>query len=160
TSRLYRRLVFDERIATDVSAAQNSREIGGFLQITATAAPGHALDEVERAVIQEVECLGADGPTSDEMERGRVQAEAQFVFRLQTVGGFGGKADQLNAYNVFLKNTGFFDRDLARYQAATPQSLQASIGTYLLQAPRVTLSVVPRGRTGLAVPDSTPAHVS
>jgi len=160
TSRLYRRLVFDERIATDVSAAQNSREIGGFLQITATAAPGHALDEVERAVIQEVKCLGADGPTSDEMERGRVQAEAQFVFRLQTVGGFGGKADQLNAYNVFLKNTGFFDRDLARYQAATPQSLQGSIGTYLLQAPRVTLSVVPRGRTGLAVPDSTPAHVS
>ena len=160
TSRLYRRLVFDERIATDVSAAQNSREIGGFLQITATAAPGHALDEVERAILQEVERLGADGPSADEMERGRVQAEAQFVFRLQTVGGFGGKSDQLNAYNVFLKDPGYFDRDLARYQAATLQSLQGSIATYLLQAPRVTLSVVPRGRTGLAVPDSTPAHVS
>ena len=40
TSRLYRRLVFDERIATDVSASQNSREIGGFVQIAATAAPG------------------------------------------------------------------------------------------------------------------------
>ena len=43
TSRLYRRLVFEERIATDVSAGQNSREIGGFFQITATAAPGHTL---------------------------------------------------------------------------------------------------------------------
>ena len=79
---------------------------------------------------------------------------------LQNVGGFGGKSVQLNAYNVFLKDPGFFDRDLARYQAATPQSLQGSIGTYLLHAPRVTLSVVPRGRTSLAVPDSTPAHVS
>ena len=47
TSRLYRRLVFDERIATDVSAAQNSREIAGFFQIAATAAPGHTLGEIE-----------------------------------------------------------------------------------------------------------------
>jgi zinc protease len=160
TSRLYRRLVFEERIATDVSAAQNSREIGGFLQITATAAPGHALAEVERVVLEEVERLAADGPSEDEMDRGRVQAEAQFVFRLQTVGGFGGKSDQLNAYNVFLKDPGYFDRDLARYEAATLQSLQGSIETNLVNAPRVTLSVVPRGRTGLAVPDSTPAHVS
>ena len=37
------------------------------------------------------------------------QAEAQFVYRLQTVGGFGGKSDQLNAYNVFLRDPSFFD---------------------------------------------------
>ena len=54
TSRLYRRLVFEERIATDVSASQNSREIGGFLQIAATAAPGHALGELERAILEEI----------------------------------------------------------------------------------------------------------
>ena len=100
TSRLYRRLVFEERIATDVSAAQNSREIAGFLQIASTAAPGHTLEEIERAVLEEIERLGAEGPRDEEMERGRVQAEAQFVFRLQTVGGFGGKSDQLNAYNA------------------------------------------------------------
>ena len=103
TSRLYRRLVFEERIATDVSASQNSREIGGYLQLAATAAPGHTLGELERAILEEIGRLGAGGPTDDEIERGRVQAEAQFVFRLQTVGGFGGKSDQLNAYNVFLR---------------------------------------------------------
>ena len=54
------------------------------------------------------------------MERCLAQAEAHFVFRLQTVGGFGGKSDQLNAYNVFLDEPGFFDRDLARYRQATP----------------------------------------
>ena len=48
TSRLYRRLVYDQRIATDVSAAQNSRESGGFVQMAATAAPGHTLAELER----------------------------------------------------------------------------------------------------------------
>ena len=160
TSRLYRRLVFEEKIATDVSAAQNSREIAGFLQIASTAAPGHTLEEIERAVLEEIERLGAEGPRDEEMERGRVQAEAQFVFRLQTVGGFGGKSDQLNAYNVFVNDPGYFESDFARYKAATAGSLNHSVDTYLRHSPRVTLSVVPRGQLGLAIPDSTRADVS
>ena len=117
TSRLYRRLVFEERIATDVSASQNSREIGGFVQVAATAAPGHTLGRARaRSIVEEIARLAADGPTDDEIERGRVQAEAQFMFRLQTVGGFGGKSDQLNAYNIFLGDPAYFERDLARYQ--------------------------------------------
>src|SRR5512144_2482220 len=94
TSRLYKRLVFDERIATDVSASQNSREMSGYTQIVATAAPGHSLGELEDVVLDEMRRLIDAGPTADEMERGRAQAEAQFIFRLQTVGGFGGKSDQ------------------------------------------------------------------
>src|SRR5262249_37214737 len=80
TSRLYKRLVFDTRIATDVSATQNSREIGGFAQLTATAAPGHTLAELEAAIVEELSRLAQEGPTDDEIERGRIQAEAQFVF--------------------------------------------------------------------------------
>src|SRR5262249_4796736 len=112
TSRLYKRLVFEERIATDVSASQNSREMAGYTQVAATAAPGHALGEIEAVVLDEIERLKTSGPTEDEMQRGRVQAEAQFIYRLQTVGGFGGKSDQLNAYNVFLNDPAFFERDL------------------------------------------------
>ena len=160
TSRLYRRLVFDERIATDVSAAQSSREIAGFLQIVATAAPGHRLAEVERVILDEVERLSTDGPRDEEMERARVQAEAQFMFRLQTVGGFGGKSDQLNAYNVLAGDPAYFDRDLARYQTATARSLKQAVEQHLRRRPRVTLSVVPRGGHALAVPDSMPAVVS
>jgi zinc protease len=160
TSRLFKRLVFDERIATDVSASQNSREIGGFLQLVATAAPGHTLAELERAMLEEIARLSAGGPTAEEIERGRVQAESQFVFRLQTVGGFGGKSDQLNAYNVFVGDPAYFDRDLARYQHATETSVGQAVARYLVPERRVTLSIVPRGRLELAVPDSTPAVVS
>jgi len=160
TSRLYRRLVFDERVATDVSASQNSREIAGYTQITATAAPGHSLGELERAILEEIARLAAEGPTDEEIERGRVQAEAQFMFRLQTVGGFGGKSDQLNAYNVFLKDPAYFDRDLERYQVVTKSSLRASVNTYLDPAARVTLSIVPQGRPQLGAPDSATAVVS
>ncbi len=160
TSRLYKRLVFRERIATDVSATQNSREIGGFAQLTATAAPGHALVELEAAILDEIARLAADGPTDDEIERGGVQAEAQFVFRLQTVGGFGGKSDQLNAYNVFLGDPGYFDRDLERYRAVTKGSLRHAVERFLSPASRVTLSIVPKGRLELAIPDSVGAVVS
>ena len=160
TSRLYKRLVFDQRIATDVSASQNSREIGGFVQVAATAAPGHSLEEIDQVIGEEIARLALDGPTDDEIERGRVQAEAQFIFRLQTVGGFGGKSDQLNAYNVFLDDPAFFDRDLARYRAVTKASLGEAMARYLDHDRRVALSVVPRGRTALGLPRSTPAVVS
>jgi len=147
TSRLYKRLVFDERIATDVSASQNSREMGAFAQLTATAAPGRTLAELERAILEEI-------------ARGRVQAEAQFVFRLQTVGGFGGKSDQLNAYNVFLGDPAYFERDLERYHAVTGESLRGAVARFLDPDRRVTLSVVPHGRLDLAIPDSIRAEVA
>jgi zinc protease len=89
-----------------------------------------------------------------------VQAEAQFMFRLQTVGGFGGKSDQLNAYNIFLKDPGYFERDLARYRAVTATSMRDVVARYLHGRPRVVLSIVPRGRTEDAIADSTPADVS
>jgi len=69
TSRLYRRLVFEERIATDVSASQNSREAGSFFQIVATAAPGRTLAEVERAIIKELTAFLDTGPTAKELDR-------------------------------------------------------------------------------------------
>jgi zinc protease len=160
TSRLYRRLVFDERLATDVNASQNSREMAGYAQITATAAPGHTLAELERAIFEEIARLAADGPTDEEIDRGRVQVETQFVFKLQTVGGFGGKSDQLNAYNVLLKDPAYFDRDLERYQLVTKSTLQEAASRYLDPARRVTLSIVPEGRTALAAPGSELAVVS
>jgi zinc protease len=160
TSRLYKRLVFDERIATDVSASQNSREIGGFLQVAATAAPGHTLAEIERGISEEIARLVSDGLTDDELDRGRVQAESQFMMRLQTVGGFGGKSDQLNAYNIFVGDPAYFTEDLVRYQVATKESIQRVTAQYIAANNRVTLSVVPRGRTELAVPDSSPVVVS
>jgi zinc protease len=160
TSRLYRRLVYDERIATDVSASQNSRELSGFVQLAATAAPGHTLAELERVIVEEIGRLAADGPTEEEVARGRVHAETQFVFRLQTVGGFGGKSDQLNAYNVLLGDPDYFDRDLARYQDASAASLREAVARYLVPDHRITMSVVPKGRVDLAIPDSTLVSVS
>ncbi len=160
TSRLYRTLVYEERIATEMAASQNSRELGGFFQVVATAAPGRTLAELERAITREVARLAEEGPTAQEMERCLAQAEAHFVYRLQTVGGFGGKSDQLNAYNVFLGDPGYFDRDLDRYRTATIADVRRAAERWLRPEFRVLLSVVPRGRAELALSQSAPVAVS
>jgi zinc protease len=159
SSRLYRTLVYEQRIATEVAAIQNSRETSGFFQVIATAAPGRTLGELTSAIDGELGRITASGPTDDELQRAEVQFEVQFVFGLQNVGGFGGKSDQLNAYNMFLGDPGWFDRDIARYRDATVGSVRAAAARYLVPG-RVVLSIVPRGRTELAVPDSTQVVLS
>ena len=160
TSRLYKTLVYDRRIATDVSAYQHSREIGGVFQIACTAAAGISLSELDAAIRAAVLQLGGEGVTDAELERALVQTEAQFIYRLQTIGGFGGKGDQLNAYNTFTGNPGYFDRDRQRYVEVTSKGVAAAVSKWLVGAPSVTLSVVPKGKRELALPGAIEVQVS
>src|SRR5678816_847465 len=104
-----------------------------------------SLAEIYAEIDAELDRVSAMGPTDHEMERGLAQAEAQFLYRLQTVGGFGGKSDQLNAYNVLRGNPGFFADDLARYQGATAETVRAAAAAHLRFDRRAVLSIVPRG---------------
>ena len=160
TSRLYKSLVYERRIAADISADQHSREMGGQFQIASTASAGVSLMELNTAIVTAVAELGAHGPTDSELERGLAQTEAQFIYRLQTVGGFGGKGDQLNAYNTFAGDPGYFERDRQRYFDVTSRGAAAAATRWLVQAPSVALSVVPKGRRELALPGAEEVHVS
>ncbi len=101
TSRLYKRLVYDDQIATDVSASLDLREIGGLFVIEASARPGTDLKLVEKAVDQELERLLATGPTTAEMKRVKTQYRAGFIRGVERIGGFGGKSDVLAQGEVF-----------------------------------------------------------
>jgi len=152
TSRLYGRLIHDRRIAVELAAGQTSRELGGTFQVVASAAPGHTLDELEAAVYEEIARFGDEGPTDAELTRGRMQAESAFVFRVEALGGFGGKADQLNAYNIYRGNPDCFQADLDRYLGATRDALRNAVSGWLGRRAAVTLAVVPQdtGMTGLS----------
>jgi zinc protease len=155
-SRLYRRLIHDERKVADVAASQGSRELGSAFQVVATAAPGSSLAEIEAVIGEELRAIAADGPTKEELERGRRQAEASFVYRLQTLGGFGGRADQLNAYNVYRGTPDYVDEDLRRYLDVTAADL-AEAARMLDPSQATALSVVPAGQIDRALPGSRPA---
>jgi zinc protease len=157
-SRLYRRLVVERRIATEVTAIQSSRELTSMFQVVATAAPGASLDQLHAAISDEVAALADAGVNEDELTRARAQAEAHFVYRLQTVGGFSGKSDQLNAYNTYRHDPGFIGRDLARYVEATADGVRRAAARWLTR-PAVALGVVPVGRQALGLSDASPAVV-
>ncbi len=156
TSRLYRRLIHAERVAADVAAGQGSRELGSIFHLVSTAAPGRTPEEIYAIVAEEIGTFVREGPTEEELDRGRRQAEASFVYRLQTLGGFGGRADQLNAYNVYRGTPGWFDADLQRYLDVTADDLVEAAGR-LPPAEATILSVVPNGKVDLALTGSVPA---
>lgn len=160
TSRLYRALVYERQVAADVIAYQHSRELSGVFQIAATARPGVALADLYEAALAVIADVATAGPTDDELARAHAQTDAHFVYRIQTIGGFGGKSDQLNAYNVFRGDPGYFAADRARYDDAGADRIRAAVGRWLHHQPHVVLSVVPPGARASAVPASSEVHVS
>jgi len=154
SGRLYRALQYGEnQIAQLASVFNNTSEIAGLFQLIAQPRPGHTIEEIERVVAAEIEKIKAQPPTAEEMERVYNAREAGFIYGLQTVGSFGGKDDQLNHYATFLKDPGYFEKDLARYRAVTAADVQRVARQYLTDK-RYVLTVVPRaaGPSGVAGP--------
>ncbi len=126
TSRLYKRLVYDEQIATEVSASVDLREIGGLFVIEASARPGVDLSVVEKAVDEELRRFLASGPTATEMRRVKTQYRAGFVRGVERIGGFGGKSDVLAQGEVFAGRPDFYKVKLDRVDRATAAQLLAT----------------------------------
>jgi zinc protease len=145
SSRLYQALVYDKQFAQDVFANNNGLEIAGQFQIVATARPGKTLADLEGAINEEIEKLQHDGPTPQELERAYNSREANVVYRLQTIGGFGGKNDQLNQYATFLNQPGYFQKDLERYRRVTADDVKRVANQYLTDK-RLVVNVVPLPR--------------
>jgi zinc protease len=99
----------------------------------------------------ELSKLADSGITARELGRAQNGFEAQFLSRMERVGGFGGKADQLNFYNYFLGTPDGFQQDLDRYRRVSLADAQQAARTCLTGAHRAVLSVVPQGKTELAV---------
>jgi zinc protease len=149
-SRLYKRLVYELQVAQDVSAGQGSQGLASTFAVVVTARSGHTLEEIRRLVDEEIAKLQAAPPSERELSRFQNRTEAGFFDRLERVGGFGGKADQLNLYYFRTGNPDYFEEDLARYRALGPSDVQAAAFQFL-GAGRVLISVVPEGKKELAV---------
>jgi zinc protease len=120
SSRLYKRLVYDDQVATAVSAFPYSAEIGSVFFVQATARPGGDLAAVERALDEEMARLLKDGPTVEELERAKAERLAGFVRGVERIGGFGGKSDVLAQSQVWGGRPDFYRTRLERVKAATP----------------------------------------
>jgi zinc protease len=145
-SRLYKRLVYDMQIAQDVSAFQQSGALGSSFMIIATARSGHTAAELQKVIDEELDRLRREGPTEREVQRAMNQMEASFYERMERIGSFGGKADQLNAYTFAGGGPDYFAEDLARYTSLTPADIQSAASQWLPADRRVELVVEPEGK--------------
>ena len=131
TSRLYKRLVYDDQIATDVSAFVDAREIGSQFDIQVTARPGDDLTKVEKVADEELARFLESGPTAHEVERAKSNYMADFIRGIERIGGFGGKSDRLANSMVFAGSPDAYKVTLKRVQTATPEKLRAAARRWL-----------------------------
>ena len=139
SSRFYKRLVYEDQIATDAAAFTDSREIGGQFYVRATARPGQSIALVEKELDEELARFLKNGPTPEEMQRVKTQYQADLIRGIERIGGFGGKSDRLAQSQVFRGSPDAYKITLKRVQEATPEDLRAaaqrwlSDGVYILE---------------------------
>ena len=91
--------------------------------------------EVQKAIDEELARLRQEPPTERELQRAINQIEASFYRRMERVGGFGGKADQLNSYFAAGGGPDYFAEDLARYTSLSRADVQAAVAQWLPAGP-------------------------
>jgi len=131
TSRLYKRLIYDDQIASDVTVYNDTREIGSQFYVQVTARPGHNLDEIEKEVDEELARFLKEGPTPAELERVRTQYMANFLRGVERIGGFGGESDRLAEYAVYTGDPGGYKVTLQRVREATAEDLKSAANRWL-----------------------------
>jgi zinc protease len=139
SSRFYKRLVYEDQIATEAAAFTDLQEIGGQFYVRATARPGQSIVQVEKELDEELARFLKNGPTPDEMQRVKTQYQAHLIRGIERIGGFGGKSDRLAQSQVFRGSPDAYKISLKRVQLATAEDLRAaaqkwlSDGVYILE---------------------------
>ena len=145
SSRLYRSLVYDKQIAQSVGVRNHSAEIAGQFIVDVTAAAGHSLDELETAVDAEIARIWQDPPTDEELQRAKNRFESSHFRQLARIGGFGGRADILNYYNVLYGDPNMINTGMDKYMAVQPEDI-LRVGQEVLKQRQVRMRVLPESQ--------------
>lgn len=153
TSRLYRRLVKEERLATGVAAAVDDKEIGSQVFVWVTARPGASLEEIEQVLDDELRRFRREGPTGKELERVRTARLGGFLRGIQHVGGFSGKGQVLAQSEVYGGNPDAWRTQWQTLLQASPDGVRAAAADWLGEN-ALTVVVRPFGNPGSVVTDA------
>jgi zinc protease len=141
-SRLYQRLVVEERVAQDVYAGYDAQPRAGDLTVRVTAKPGVEAARLQAILDAELARLVEGGVTAAELQRAKNIREADF---LRGLADLEHRALQLLEYTVLARNPDYLEPDLARYRAVTARDLQAAAACWLRPHAAVVLTISPRG---------------
>ena len=142
SSRLYRSLVYEKQIAQNVGVRFHAAEIAGQFIVDVTAAEGHDLDELEAAAEEVLASINTDPPSDEEISRAKNRLEAQHYRQLTHIGGFGGRADDLNHFNVFAGDPNKINTSIDDYMAVDREDI-LRVSQSVLDQRQVRLRVLP-----------------
>ena len=142
SARLDRRLVYDQSLATAVTADVYPAELASLLVVTATVRAGVEPGLVEQQMDAVLAELVQQGPTTDELQRARARILANFTRGAERLGGFGGRSDILAESATYDGRPDGYLARLERIATATAAEVRdASRAT--LGAPHYTMTVTP-----------------
>jgi zinc protease len=140
-SRLHRQLVERDRLAQSVDAGQWSARLSSIFFVKATARRGHTTDELLAAIDEQIAKLGSEGPSQEEIARLQdATRSAWFVFRAELGRE---RAAMFGEYSLMTGRADFLAQDMARFDAATPESVRRSVVRFLRKSARVVERIVP-----------------
>ncbi|MEL6547440.1 MAG: insulinase family protein, partial [Myxococcota bacterium] len=131
TSRLYQRLVYEEQLASDVSASVEQHELASIFSVEVDVRRGVDPSVVEAALDEEMDRFIAEDPTSEEVIGARATLNAALVRSLETLGGFSGKAPRLAKGALYAGDAGFWKTAAQWVNEAQPRLLRDTARNWL-----------------------------
>ena len=153
---MYKILVRDKKLTSNVSVYNMSQELGGRFQVSVNANAGVSLAEVEKAVFDGFALFEKEGITENDLERIKAGLETSFYNQLSSVLT---KSMQLARYNEYAGDPGYAAKDLAAIQAVTLEDVKRVYEKYIKGKNFVATSFVPKGQVSLAAENSVKADV-
>ncbi|GGQ14020.1 M16 family metallopeptidase [Shewanella litoralis] len=147
TSLIYKNLV-KEGFAVQAGVSHPCQELACQMSLYAVANPakGGNLADIETKVNQTIAEFEQRGVTDDDLQKVKVQFEADTIFGMQSVQG---KVSTLAANQTFFGQPDMVASDLARYANVTKADVMRVFNTYIKNKPMVVMSIVPEGQTQL-----------
>ena len=123
-SRLYKRLVHEEKILTSISVNQQSFEISGVFEIEAFLKPGSNKNDFYRILDEEINLLIKKNISHQELDRIKTMMFSNQIRSLEKTGGFSGKAQTLAKYQVYLGDASRYKFDLNVLENISPKQIK------------------------------------
>ncbi|MGL6160357.1 M16 family metallopeptidase [Microbulbifer sp.] len=142
-SLLYRRLVRDEQVATNVSSFYYGRQLAGQLIVVVDVKPGQPLEKVEELLNEELRVFAQKGVNVEELRRIKQSEFAELVKGLEKNGGFGGKSDILARSEFYYGDPAALIDGLQEYAEVSAAEVQ-EVANRWLKADSYTLIIKPK----------------
>ena len=142
TSRLYQRIVYQDKLADSVGANSTPYALAGTFTISVDSVHPGKLRALDAAIDNEVKRFVDAGPTPDELERAKLAVRLAILKSLENVGGNSGKLRILADGQVLRNDPLAYAKGAAIAEAATPASVKAAAARWLSKGSYV-LTVLP-----------------